>query len=246
MKLSIYFLSLLSQLAATSIIEAPQYIFSNPEDATKEHRIPTVRESAAMARKMLRLESIGTLSTVFPTSKSAGMLENRPASVEGMPLGLMEYFADCEPDSGNPTILAVNIASSFKNVAAGSNITLSVRWHPKYSHPYSAAKLPRYALIGTLEEMSSDEIKAQEIKTCFSKYHPDSVIWQPGNDIHESHWVRFVTKEVYWFGGFGDRAYIGWIPLEMWKNITETEIEAAKLPGETSHFWNHWFGKFEL
>lgn len=246
MKLSLYFLSLLSQLAATSTIESPQHIFSNPEKITKEHRIPTVRESAAMARKMLRLESIGTLSTTFPVSKSEGILENRPASVEGLPLGLMEYFADCEPDTGNPTILAVNIASTIRNVADGSNITLSLRWHPHYHHPFSAAKLPRFALVGTLEDMSSDEIQTQRIKSCYSKYHPDSLIWQPGNDIHVSRWVRFVTKEVYWFGGFGDRAYIGWIPLETWQSITEDEIKAAKLPGEKKGFWKHWLGKFEL
>jgi hypothetical protein len=247
MKLSICFLSLLSQLTAASLIDNPQHVFSNPEDAqNKPHRIPTIRESAAMARKMLRLESLGTLSTSFPISKDPKMKENRPTSVEGMPLGLMEYFADCEPDTGNPTILAVTIASSFRNVAAGSNITLSLRWHPHYLHPYSAAKLPRYALIGTIEEMSEEEVKAQSIKACFSKYHPDSIIWQPGNDIHESHWVRFVTKEVYWFGGFGDRAYIGWIPLETWQNITEEEIKAAKLPGERKHFWDKWLGNYEL
>ncbi|KIW09293.1 uncharacterized protein PV09_00210 [Verruconis gallopava] len=247
MKLSLSFLSLLPQLLAASLIGTPQHIFSNPEDAqNKPHRIPTVRESAAMARKILRLESIGTLSTIFPVSKSVETEENRPASVEGMPLGIMEYFADCEPDSGNPTILAVTIASSFKNVAAGSNITLSMRWHPHYFHPYSAAKLPRFALIGTLEDMTEEEIRANNIKMCFSKYHPDSVIWQPGNDIHESRWVRFVTKEVYWFGGFGDRAYIGWIPLETWQGITEEEIKAAKLPGERRHFWDKWIGNYEL
>merc|ERR1719355_79959 len=42
-----------------------------------------------------------------------------------MPIGLMDYLADCEP-TGNPTILAINIATSFKNVAAGSNISLSL------------------------------------------------------------------------------------------------------------------------
>jgi hypothetical protein len=249
MKLSICVLSLVSQLAAASLLDLPQHVFSNPKDTqTRGHRIPTVRESAAMARKMLRLESLGTLSTTFPITKhdEANIGENRPTSVEGLPFGLMEYFADCEPDTGNPTILAVTIASSFRNVAAGSNITLSLRWHPHYYHPYSAAKLPRYALVGTIEEISEDEIKAQNIKTCFSKYHPDSIIWQPGNDIHESQWVRFVTKEVYWFGGFGDRAYIGWIPLETWQNITEEEIKAAKLPGERKHFWDKWLGNYEL
>jgi hypothetical protein len=249
MRFSVAVVALLSQLATASLTPSPQHVFSNPsEESTTNggYRIPTVRESAAMARRMLRLEKLGTLSTVFPKADSSSTLENRPASVAGLPLGLMEYFADCEPDTGNPTILAVNIASSFRNVVAGSNITLSLRWHPKYHHPYSAAKLPRFALVGTLEDLSEQEIKTQSIKTCFSKYHPDSVIWQPGNDIHTSHWVRLVVKEVYWFGGFGDRAYIGWIPLETWKDVTEEEIQKTSLPGEHKSIWDRWFGKLEL
>jgi len=191
---------------------------------------------------MLRLESLGTLSTTFPnsTSSPAEPLEKRPSDVAGLPFGLMEYFGDCEPASGNPTILAVTIASSFKNVAAGSNITLSLRWHPpssKYPWPHTPAALPRFALTGYLQELSKAETEAggwagEGIESCFKKYHPDSVIWMPGNDIHDSHWVRFVVREVYWFGGFGDRAYIGWLPLEMWQGITEEEIQKCRLPGE--------------
>jgi Pyridoxamine 5'-phosphate oxidase len=249
MRFSIATTALLLQLATASLTPSPQQVFSNPSDKSTingGYRIPTVRESAAMARRMLRLEKLGTLSTVFPKSDSSSTLENRPASVAGLPLGLMEYFADCEPETGNPTILAVDIASTYRNVVAGSNITLSLRFHPKYKHPYSAAKLARFALVGTLEDLSEQEEKTQSIKTCFSKYHPDSAIWQPGNDIHTSHWVRLVVKEVYWFGGFGDRAYIGWIPLETWQDITEEEIQKARIPGEHTSMWNRWFGKGEL
>jgi len=234
---------LLSQLTTASLTPSPQHVFTNPsKESTVNggYRIPTVRESAAMARRMLRLEKLGTLSTVFPKSDSASTLENRPASVAGLPLGLMEYFADCEPETGNPTILAVNIASTYRNVVAGSNITLSLRFHP-YGQSYSAAKLARFALVGTLQDLTEREIKTQSIKTCFTKYHPDSAIWQPGNDIHSSHWVRLVVKEVYWFGGFGDRAYIGWIPLETWQDITEEEIERIRIPGEQTSMWNRWF-----
>lgn len=251
MKLSFALLSLVVQLtAAASFLDAPQHIFSNPKDGeTSTYKIPTVRESAAMARKILRLTKIGTLSTQFPVTKQDAVSanENRPSSVEGLPFGLMDYFADCEPTSGNPTILALTIESNIKNVAAGSNITLSMRWHPQFNHPYSAAAYPRFAMVGTLEEIPEDEAHAAGIKTCFSKYHPDSVFWQPGNHIHEAHWMRLVTKEVYWLGGFGDRAYIGWIPLETWQSITEDEIKSAPLGGEPKkHFWDGWFGSYEL
>lgn len=244
MRLSLSLLPLLT-IATSSNLPLPQHIFSNPSDPSENgYKIPTPHESAIMARRMLRLESLGTLSTTFPNTTSSSPdlspLEQRPSDVAGLPFGLTEYFGDCEPTTGNPTILAVTIASSIKNVAAGSNITLSLRWHPptnNYPWPRTPAALPRFALTGYLEPLSKKEIESgghrgEGIEECFRRYHPDSVIWMPGNDIHESHWVRFVVREVYWFGGFGDRAYIGWLPLEMWQGITEEEIEGCRLPGE--------------
>lgn len=49
-----------------------------------------------------------------------------------------------------------------------------------------------------------------------------------------------VVNEVYWIGGFGDRAYIGWIPVEEWRNVTRGEWEAVRLPGEEKG-WKEWF-----
>jgi hypothetical protein len=187
-----------------------------------------------LARRILRLESIGTLSTTFPaTSKKSdeSTAENRPSTVGGAPLGLMDYYADCEPDTGNPTILALQIATSFKNAAAGSNVTLSLRWHsPK--PVWSVAGLPRFALVGYLEDVPDAVVASRGIAECFAALHRDSVVWRPGNRIHESRWVRLVVQEVYWIGGFGDRAFIGWIPRETWSGITEKEIQDARLPGE--------------
>ena len=257
MRSAILLLPLLSTIAASQL-PLPQHIFSNPPNPPQHgFKIPTPHESAIMARRMLRLESLCTLSTTFPnTSSEASILESRPADVAGLPLGLPEYFADCEPATGNPTILAVTIASTFKNVAAGSNVTLSIRWHPptdKYPWPHTPVALPRFALTGYLEALSEEEIGkggcgGEGVERCFRRYHPDSVIWMPGNRIHESHWVRFVVREVYWIGGFGDRAYIGWIPLDMWQSITEEEIQSARLPGEMDEksLWERVWGAWEL
>ena len=236
---------ILAPLVAASAIVYPDQSLRNDQEVTftSGYRIPTVQESAVMARRMLRKERLGTLSTIFPNVSTT---ENRPSSVAGSPLGLMEYFADCEPETGNPTILAVSIASSFRNVAAGSNITLSYRWHPPSQRKYSAAALPRVALVGYIEDLSEDDIKTKEIRSCFAKHHPDAVVWMPGNDIHQSRWVRLVVNDVYWFGGFGDRAYIGWIPTSTWQNVTQKEIQECKLPGEDQSLWQRWFGKVEL
>jgi hypothetical protein len=157
----------------------------------------------------------------------------------------MDYIADCE-SNGNPTILAINIATSFKNVAAGSNISLSLQWTPPYppksrieTVPYSAANLPRFSLLGYLEKIPQEEVSVQELGKCFTGVHPDAKYWLPGNRIHTSEWVRLVVQELYWIGGFGDRAYIGWIPVEEWRNVTKEEWQDVRLPGEKKG-WKEW------
>jgi hypothetical protein len=184
----------------------------------------------------------------------------------------MDYIADCE-STGNPTILAINIATSFKNAAAGSNISLSLQWTPPYppskrisslphlfgkgkdggkeAVPYSAANLPRFSLLGYLEKIEEAEVEGLELGKCFTNVHPDARYWLPGNKIHASEWVRLVVEEVYWIGGFGDRAYIGWIPVEEWRKVKREEWENVRLPGERKG-WKEWaveglgFGEWEL
>lgn len=234
MRLSVISAGLSVSVAAAISLPGSQVFFANPakQDEFGSYEIPTVHESAVQARRILRLETIGTLSTVFPAKQSAA--ENRPSDVGGTPIGLMDYFGDCEPSTGNPTVLAISIATSFKNVDAGSNITLSMRWHPKNGKTWSEASLPRFSLIGYLEEIPARDVFRGLIPACFVKYHPDAAWWLPGNRIHESHWVRLVVQDIYWIGGFGDRAYIGWIPLEEWQSVTQEEIDAIQLPGESS------------
>ncbi|KAF2717018.1 hypothetical protein K431DRAFT_288893 [Polychaeton citri CBS 116435] len=219
------------------------------DEGSNEYRIPTVYESTVQARRILHLTKTGTLTTVFPEDTAsrdddAETFENRPAGIGGTPIGLMEYVTDCpdpEGNYGNPTMLAINIATPYKNYYRGSNISLSLQWWPDqtYSYfandiptPHTPAALPRFSLIGRLESVDLQSIEGRKAQACFLKSHPDSVLWQPGNDIHESHYVRLVVDHVYWFGGFGDRARIGWLPIEDWRSITLEEIENIRLPGE--------------
>jgi hypothetical protein len=247
-------LPLLSLIRLATSLD-PQYIFSNPPShLLSSFKIPTVHESAILARRIFHLTPLGTLSTVFPKS-SPNTLEDRPASVAGLPHGLMDYIADCEP-SGDPTLLAINVETSFKNAAAGSNVSISVDWTPPYPPksrigffhslfsspdpvPYSAANLPRFALLGYLELISQAEVEAKALDTCFVATHQDAKLWLPGNRIHEAHFMRLIVKEVYWIGGFGDRAYIGWIPADVWKNVTREEWASVRLPGEKKG-WKEW------
>lgn len=228
----------LVSVAAANTPPALEYIFSNPP-SINDFRIPSVHDSAVLARRILYLSSIATVSTVFPAHDATS--ENRPSNIGGSPIGLMEYYAACPPYQSDPTILAISIATAIKNAAAGSNVPLSLRYHapPPSTRPpakdpytYSAANLPRFSLIGHIEALSSVEVKAHNVSGCFLDMHPDATPWVPGNHIHESYWARLAVEEIYWFGGFGDRAYIGWIPEGVWRDVSMQEVEAARLPGE--------------
>ncbi|KAI0172853.1 pyridoxamine 5'-phosphate oxidase-domain-containing protein [Hypoxylon sp. FL1284] len=255
---------LAARFCAAEGVSEPQYIFSNPPaSAAGAQRIPTPYESAVMGRRILAMTPLGTLATVFPD----GARDGGGAGLGGMPLGLLEYVADCEGD-GNPSFLAINIETTFRNVRAGSNISLAQQWSPPYPPdkrikstsfwnrlfgrvggdddeqqqpadrvPYSAVNLPRYSLLGYIEKV--DAATAADMASCFVDTHPDAKYWLPGNPIHESQFVRLVVTKVYWIGGFGDRAYIGWIPVEEWKNVTKTEWESVELPGEKKG-WKEW------
>jgi len=233
--------------AAFSNPSHPQHILSNPASPST-YQIPTRHESAILARRLLNLSSIATVSSVFPSSNENTISQDQdaqwttPNDLSGAPIGLMEYYASCSPQPSNPTILAITIATTFKNSRAGSNVTLSLRWHPPPTAPpsddiytYSPANMPRISLIGYIEHISADEVEDEGVKECFLKRHDDAEAWAPGNDIHESWWARLVVREVFFFGGFGDRAYIGWILGSEWKGVTEEEVHRARLVGEEGY-----------
>jgi hypothetical protein len=109
MRLTTTILSSLPLIAASNL-PSPQHIFSNPPSTSTDYKIPTVHESAIQARRILHLENIGTLSTIFPASSHSSAIdvsENRPSDVGGTPIGLMDYFADCELDTGMKKLLHV-------------------------------------------------------------------------------------------------------------------------------------------
>ena len=156
------------------------------------------------------------------------------------PIGLPDYIASCE-DSGNPTLLALTVSTSTRNAVAGSNVSLAISWWDEYVHltghePWSAANLPRASLIGYLEEIPPGDIRKKDIVECFTNVHKDAKWWLPGDDSspHRGSWMRMVVEEVYWIGGFGDRAYIGWFEPDVWRGVTDEEWNSVKLPGEKS------------
>ncbi|KAF3482519.1 uncharacterized protein GIQ15_05278 [Arthroderma uncinatum] len=208
-----------------------------------------------LARRLLALSSTGILSTVFPKGF-------RDPALAGVPVGLPDYIADCSAydnntsltnilGRGNPLILALNVGTSFRNTRAGSRISLSIDWWQHLTPPkqgddpldHVPAALPRLALIGHLEEISLASLSVGDrtaIEKCFLAGHPDSKNWLPGSPSspHSGYWARLVVEKALWVGGFGDRARIGWLDMDVWKVMKEKGKDGekgwadVKLPGE--------------
>lgn len=219
--------SLLSQIGAGGGLE---------QIPLTTQRIPTRYESTVLGRRLLAQSRHGFISTDFPHHISSDRI---PHNVHDSPIALPEYLASCEEPSGNPTLLALTVSTSTQNAFAGSNVSLAVSWWDEYvrhtdSEPWSYANLPRLSLIGRIEEISEQDIEAHDIPGCFTRVHADSKWWLPGNKAspHTGIWMRLVVQEIYWIGGFGDRAFIGWFDPEEWRNVTSSEWQQVRLPGE--------------
>lgn len=219
---------------------------------------PSWFESALLARRMLALSSSGVISTVFPDPIPPS--SRTPASVAGLPIGLREYIADCDSslpkeisfgDNGDPTILALRIATTFRNIGAGSNLSLELDWWdhleeavPVYPGlPRSPAALPRITLFGYLDPLPSlSQHNTADLEKCFLRSHPDAKVWLPGasGSPHSSFWARLIVTQAYWIGGFGDVQQIGWMDVAEWKGIRRWSSsvgdgrgwEDVRLPGE--------------
>lgn len=231
------------------------------EDTAETAMAPSWFTSTLMARRLLALSKTGVASTIFPDPLPAR--SHAPAEVAGHSISLKEYFADCDESlpqgyghggNGNPTILALNVATTFRNTAAGSNISLSIDWWDHVADtdplfpgfPRSAAGLPRVTLFGYIEPFETPIPRATEdaLRECYTEFHPDSKVWLPGRKMspHASFWSRLVVTQVYWIGGFGGFQQIGWMNVTEWAGIrrwgSEPGIgdgrgwEDVRLPGE--------------
>ncbi|ODQ82049.1 hypothetical protein BABINDRAFT_170599 [Babjeviella inositovora NRRL Y-12698] len=187
-------------------------------------------EAAKVARTLIQRESLANVNTIYP--------ESSPHA--GVPVSFVEYYADCHHD-GNPVMIVVDIGTTFRNEAKGSPLSLSVRTgdhqgndlvNPSYPGGIigSTAGSPRVNLRGKLHHYAKDELSEEEVQSleqCFVKRHKDAKWWFPreGNQVHTTHWGKFMVEDVYMVGGFGDRAYIGDIDGELYRAAEEALID---------------------
>lgn len=109
---------------------------------------------------------------------------------------------------------------------------------------YSPASHPRLALVGTLSAVT-DQDEVARIRKCFVDRHPDATLWMPGSRIHDSFWVQFRVRTVYWVGGFGNVAYIGFIPTDMYRNVRLSAYDRRELvrASRETGVWRRLFGQ---
>ena len=219
---------------------------SKRQEAGESSMLPSWFASALMARRLLAFSTIGSVSTVYPHGLQSD--SRAPPAVAGMPISLPEYIADCEESlsvdgddngEGNPIFLGLYVSTTFRNAAAGSNISLSIDWWnhlnqtaPLYpDFPLSAVGLPRLSLIGYVDPLTIPLPKDTEaaLETCYLAAHPDAKAWLPGSPSspHAGFWARMAVTQAYWIGGFGDTQRIGWINMTEWTGIRRK----GSLPG---------------
>ncbi|KAL4786015.1 pyridoxamine 5'-phosphate oxidase-domain-containing protein [Aspergillus varians] len=222
---------------------------------------PSWWTSTLMARRLLALSTSGVVSTIFPNPLPPR--SHAPDPVAGQSISLKEYFADCDEalpsDTGNggdgsPTFLALRVATTFRNIAAGSNLSLSIDWWDHLNNtkpvfpgfPLSPAGLPRVTLFGYIEEFETPVPWRTEaaLRDCYVGAHPDAQVWLPGRpgSPHASYWAKMVVTQVYWIGGFGGFQQIGWMNVTEWSGIRRRSSlpgigdgkgwEDVRLPGE--------------
>ncbi|PWY83534.1 hypothetical protein BO70DRAFT_386928 [Aspergillus heteromorphus CBS 117.55] len=209
------------------------YTHNSPSDLNQEEEhdlaAPSWFTSALLARRLLALSPTGIASTIFPSPLPPN--SHTPASLAGHSISLTEYLADCDPslptsskeedEEGNPTFLALRVATTFRNTASGSNISLSLDW---WSHINDTAPVfPGFPLSPRPFETPLPAATEAALSQCYLEKHPDAKVWLPGREgsPHASFWARMVVTEVYWIGGFGGLNRIGWLNVTEWKGIRE-------------------------
>lgn len=175
----------------------------------------TLHEAALDARRLIHNESEGTLLSVYQANVAP------IPQLIGTPIGIMEYFADCSAD-GSPSLLMLDIAPATKNYNAGSPLTLSLRDH-SFSNPLQHGRM---YMVGSLNQII-DGVEEARVEQCFLKRHPDAEIVAPGRDVHVSNFYTMNIESIYYFGGFGNVSYIGFIPPEIYKSIQLTSVEPS-------------------
>ena len=207
---------LLSALAAVSAIAPVTAAAKASVDASALPPNRDVGHAAEIARSMVAREELLHLNTLRE---------------DGIPVSFLEYYvaSDLCPDvsvsnNGNPILLLLEMSSSYGNYVKNGKFSASVEAHPRPGGPHHDSRgphdgpmaHPRATLFGELKELNA----STELAHCFASRHPDAWPWIPTGSnetlVHDGRWFELDVEDVYFVGGFGDRAYIGGIDAELY------------------------------
>ncbi|CAL1707611.1 unnamed protein product [Somion occarium] len=174
----------------------------------------TVEDAAKLTRKLVdhATEAVGIMATVYPADHP---------TLAGQPFSLQEYYASCH-SNGSLTLLFLPISRHSQNIIHSPTHSASISIGSE--HP--TASRPRVSLIGNVTVFNKlDETPNRgEIESCYIAKHPDAKWWLPGpREPHVAYWARFDPHTIYFVGGFGDRHYIGYVPLELYQSATPAQ-----------------------
>ncbi|CEQ42879.1 SPOSA6832_04756 [Sporobolomyces salmonicolor] len=190
----------------------------------------TLDEAAVHTRELIayRAYNTGILMSTSPAEAQS--------PIAGLPFGLVR--------SRPPLSIYRNAMPPHK-----PNLTLTINDMYGFGDGNLAAGRMRVALFGTLERVEGDD----EIEQCKQAYltgefhfntpcsegqslttvpslataHPDARGWIPPHGPHDAFYARMRVHQVYAFNGFGDVAYIGWIPLDLYRE-SGSKMRSAK------------------
>ncbi|KAG0142014.1 hypothetical protein CROQUDRAFT_663089 [Cronartium quercuum f. sp. fusiforme G11] len=183
----------------------------------------TLKEAAIHARELIqyRSQGIGTLISNYPS--------NHPdKSLRGQSIGLQEYFAPFP--NGDLLLLVLPISPIYKNIDRKHSHSATIAIKDELgliqrNGSMWAANWRRISLFGQLDPIKNKK----KAKKLYESFHPDSSFWDGDSAPHKAFWVRFKITKVYYFGGFGDRAAIGWLDLKSYRtSFKESEENKAR------------------
>lgn len=174
-------------------------------------RVPTVLDAAVVARTLVHRESLGALGSIDKL---------------GFPVGFSEYYVE---ENGDPVLILLRISSSHRNIKANNKVSFSLRTgdhqpNDKVDLEYpgsvknSVAGSPRILFKGSVKALDS---VSKDVELRFLERHPDAKYWLPGTKKtpHSGYWAKVQIELIYFIGGFGDRAFIGEIPVDLYHSV---------------------------
>ncbi|EJD03125.1 uncharacterized protein FOMMEDRAFT_168177, partial [Fomitiporia mediterranea MF3/22] len=184
----------------------------------------TVRDAALLARQLVASpQAIGVMATIFPAN----------TNLQGEPFALQEYYASCY-SNGSLSLITMPISRHTRNIRHSPTHSASMT---VWSSPPAASRA-RVSLIGNVTFLETSFAVNSGIQDCYLEHHPDAKWWLPDDPdgAHEAYWARFDPHSVFFVGGFGDKHYIGDIPLDLFQSIEPAGIQSGTEIGDDRLF----------